>query len=105
MNYLVLNVLQGDAILCLQVVEEDAECNILDIKIHLILVFGIGREARTTWAAMCLDSAGLYIPFDLVVKDGSTERLTLGWEVYGMQRGQGRGGDWEGRDGVACPII
>lgn len=36
--------------------------------------FGIVSEAR----AACLDSAGLYIPFDQVVKDGSVERLTLG---------------------------
>ncbi len=56
-------------------------------KIHGILTFGIVNEGRKAWAVMCLDSADLYIPFDPVVKDVSTERLTLGWEVWGMQRG------------------
>lgn len=57
------------------------------------MIFGIVSEATAAWTEMCLDEAGLYIPFDLVVKDGSAERLTLGWEVYGMQRGLQRGND------------
>lgn len=48
------------------------------IQIHLILIFGIVNEVKAARAASCLDSTGLYIPFDSVVKDWSTERLTQG---------------------------